>query len=173
ARLGVDAKAGAERHRPSVERLCKSLRQRLQTFGVEMPPAPRLQTTQAALALLSGLIEANKDDVVAVIVKANIATSEVAMGESTKKAAELSDALDRTHWPLFETIRQMPVDRAPEARDILEKVRDALTRDEHVMALAGSLQEAQGAAQALVDRIVEEIAPRPQPPKKSEPSSRS
>jgi hypothetical protein len=40
------------------------------------------------------------------------------------------------------------------------------------MALAGSLQEAQGAAQALVDRIVEEIAPSPQPPKKPEPSSR-
>jgi PglZ domain len=122
---------------------------------------------------LSSLIEANKDEVIVAIGGANIATSEVAMGESIKKATELADALDRTHWPLFETIRQMPADRAPEARDILEKVRNALTRDEHVMALAGSLQEAQNAAQALLDRIVEEIAPRPQPPKKTKPSSRS
>jgi hypothetical protein len=173
AKLVADVKAEAARCRPSVERLCRSLHQRLQSFGVEMPTAPRLQTTQAALAFLSSLIEANKDEVVGVIVKASVATSEVAMGESTKKAAELIDALDRTHWPLFETIRQMPADRAPEVRAILEKVRDALTRDEHVMALAGSLQEAQNAAQALVDRIVEEIAPRPQPPKKTEPSSRS
>jgi hypothetical protein len=173
AKLVADVEAEAERCRPSVERLCRSLRQRLQILGVEMSTAPRLQTALAALTFLSALMEANKDAVVEVIVVATIATSEVAMGESIKKAAELTDALDRTHWPLFETIRQMPAHRAPEAHTILEKVRDALTRDEHVMALAGSLQEAQGAAQVLVDRIVEEIAPRPQPPKKTEPSSRS
>jgi hypothetical protein len=170
AKLAADVKAEAERYRPPVERLCRSLRQRVEAFAIEASTAPRMQTAQATLAFLSSLIEANKDEVVAVIVKAGIATSEVAMGESIKKADELTNALDRTHWPLFETIRQMPADRAPEARAILEAVRDALTHDEHVMALASSLQEAQGAAQALVDRIVEEIIPPPEPPRKPPPS---
>jgi hypothetical protein len=44
AKLAADVKAEADRCRPSVEWLCKSLRQRLQTFSVEMLPAPRLQT---------------------------------------------------------------------------------------------------------------------------------
>jgi hypothetical protein len=144
----------------------------LQAFSIEGSTAPRLQTAQAALALLSSLIEADKDAVVEVIARSTIATSEVAMGESIKKASELTDALDRTHWPLFETIRQVPADRAPEARAILDKVRDVLTRDEHVMALVGSLQEAQHAAQALVDRIVEEIAPPPRLAKKPQPPPR-
>ena len=46
-----------------VEGLCKSLRQWLDVFGIEARSAPRMQTAQATLALLSGLKEAEKDAV--------------------------------------------------------------------------------------------------------------
>ena len=64
-----------------VEGLCKSLRQWLDVFGIEARSAPRMQTAQATLALLSGLIEAEKDAVLQVLTTATIATSAAAMQE--------------------------------------------------------------------------------------------
>ena len=64
-----------------VEGLCKSLRQWLDVFGIEARSAPRMQTVQATLALLSGLIEAEKDAVLQALTTATIATSAAAMQE--------------------------------------------------------------------------------------------
>jgi hypothetical protein len=163
AKLVADMKAEAERTRPHVERLCRSLRQRLEAFAVETSVASRLQTAQAALTLLSGVIEANKDQVVEVMVRAAVATSEVAMGESIKKAAELAAALGATQWRLFDTIGQLPQERTAEATEIIDQVKDALARDEHVVQLVGVLQEAQAAALALLSKVVKDLPAAPQP----------
>lgn len=175
ATLVADVTATAERHRPLVERFSRSLGRRLEAFAIDPHTAPRMQTVQAALAFVSGVREASKEKVIEAIAEASIPTSEVALGEAIHKAAELAEALDRTHWPVFGTIRQLPDERAPEARAILQQVEDALTRDEHVLTLAGGLQAAQRAAQALVDRFVAEntppSAPQPKPPPSRTPST--
>jgi hypothetical protein len=169
AKLVADAKVEAERGRPRVEQLCRSLRQRLEAFAVETGAAPRLQTAQAALALLSGIIEASKDQVIEVMAGASVATSEMAMGASIKKAADLATALDDTQWRLFDTIAQLPQERAPEASAIIEQVKDALARDEHVVHLAGSLQETQSAALSLISAVVKDIPSEPQPSPRPSP----
>jgi hypothetical protein len=75
----------------------------------------------------------------------------------------MAAALGVTHWPLFDTIGQLPQERAPEALAIIEQVKDALARDEHVVPLAGSLQDAQSAALALIGKVVKAVPTDPQP----------
>ena len=96
---------------------------------------------QAALALVNSLVGADKDVVVDLLVKAHVATSDTAMEQTIKKAAEMLTALENTPWELFETLRRLPAEYAQQARAIEEQVTNAVTRDEHVLALAGALKE--------------------------------
>ena len=70
-------------------------------------------------------------------------------------------------WELFETVGQIPRERAPQAQSIVERVNDALTRDEHVVELKRTLKDAQSAALELLTSLVEATPPQPplvQPP---------
>jgi len=138
-----------------VEGLCKSLRQWLDVFGLEARRAPRMQTAQATLALLSGLTEAEKDAVIQVLSTATLATSAPAMREVVLRAAEQATALDNTSWEPFERLSHMSVERVPHAQGLVETVKELLTRDEHVLALARGLKEAQAAAFKMLTDAVE------------------
>ena len=85
--------------RPDVERLCHHLRHRLEAYGIEARTASRLQTVQATLALVSSLAAADKDEIVTVLAQADIATSDTAMGETVKKAADVAHALVDRNTP--------------------------------------------------------------------------
>jgi hypothetical protein len=85
------------------------------------------------------------------------------MGESLKKADEMSAALENTSWELFETIAQLPRERAPQAQSLIDQVKDALTRDEHVVELKPILREAQSAALELLISLVKATPPTPPP----------
>jgi hypothetical protein len=146
----------------AVEGLCKSLRQWLDVFGIEARSAPRMQTAQAALALLSGLLEAEKDSVLQVLTTAPIATSTAAMREVVLQAADQATALENISWEPFERLSRMSVERVPQAQTLVEKVKELLTRDEHVLPLAMGLKEAQLAAFKMVTDAVEPAA-RPAP----------
>jgi len=142
-----------------VEGLCKSLRQWLDVFGLEARRAPRMQTAQATLALLSGLTEAEKDAVIQLLTTATLATSAPAMREVVLRAAEQAAALDNTSWEPFERLSHLSAERVPRAQALVETVKDLLTRDEHVLALARGLKEAQIAAFTMLTDAVEP-APR-------------
>ena len=91
-----------------------------------------------------------------------------------KNAADLAAALGVTQWRLFDRlIGQFPQVAAPEATAIIEQVKDALARDEHVVHLAGSLQDTQSAALALISEVVKDIPsdgqPSPRPPPRPTP----
>ena len=107
-----------------VEGLCKSLRQWLEVFGIEARSAPRMQTVQATLALLSGLTEAEKDAVIQVLTTATIATSAPAMREVVARAAEQTTALDNASWEPFERLSHMSAERVPRAQALVETVKD-------------------------------------------------
>jgi hypothetical protein len=168
AQLVTGATAAAAQHRPVVERLCTVLRQRLEPLGLAARRTPRLQTVQAVLALVNSLVGADKDAVVDLLVKAHVATSDTAMEQTLKKAAEILTALENTPWELFETLRRLPAEYAQQARAIEGQVTDAVTRDEHVLPLAEALKEAQVAALALITRSIEttavSVSPQPDRP---------
>lgn len=85
------------------------------------------------------------------------------MGESVKKAEEIAAVLENTAWELFETVGQLPKGRAPRAQSTVARVKEALTRDEHVVELKSVLKEAQSAALELLTGMVE-VTPPPPPP---------
>jgi hypothetical protein len=143
----------------TVEPLCKHLRHWMVTFDIEAHSAPRMQTAQATLALLSGVTEADKDRVIEVITRATIATSATAMREGIARAADQATYLDHASWELFERLSQVPAERAPHARALVETVKDLLTRDEHVVPLVKGLREAQAAALKVFTDMVQPAAP--------------
>jgi hypothetical protein len=149
----------AARHCAAVEGLCKSLRQWLDIFGIEARSAPRMQTAQATLALLSGLLEAEKDAVLPVLTTAPIVTSTAAMREVMLKAADKATALENISWEPFERLSHMSVERVPQAQTLVQTVKDLLTRDEHVLPLARGLKAVQLAAFKMVTDAVEPAAP--------------
>jgi hypothetical protein len=163
AKFAADVKATADRHRQGIDRLCTALRQHLGRLGIDAHSAPRLQTSQAALAFIRGIAGASKDEVVPVIAQATVATSAAAMGESLKKAEEISAVLENASWELFDKIGQLPRERAPQAPSIAERVKDALTRDEHVVELKRALKDTQSVALGLLTSLVE-VTPTPPPP---------
>ena len=135
--------------------LCKSLRQWLSVFGIEARSAPRMQTAQATLALLSGLTEADKDAVIQVLATALIATSAPAMREVVLRAADQATALENASWEAFERLSRMSAESVPQAQALAETVKDLLTRDEHVLPLARGLKEAQLAAFKMLTEALE------------------
>jgi hypothetical protein len=163
AKFAADVRVKADQHRQAIDRLCSGLRQYLDRLGIDVRSAARLQTAQAALALLRGIAGASEDDVAAVIARADVATSAAAMGQSMQKAEEMAAVLENTPWELFEKVGQLSKERAPRGPSIVDRVKEALTRDEHVVELKRSLKEAQSAALELLTSLVEVTPPPPLP----------
>jgi hypothetical protein len=108
---------------------------------------------------LSDIAEADEADVVDVVARADVATSETAMGQSIKQSPTLVATLDNTPWELFEKMSQVAGDGAPQAHAIVVQVKDALTRDEHVVHLADALQAARSAAFDLLTQMMQASQP--------------
>jgi hypothetical protein len=143
----------AAQYQPDLERLYQGLRSRLESLGIEVHTAPRMQTAQAALAFVNRISEADKDEVVQGIASAVLATSAAAMGEAVKNVKGPAAILeDTTPWEQFERLRQLPEERALHARDLIETVKALLTRDEHVMPLVQGIKAAQ---LAVIDALTE------------------
>jgi hypothetical protein len=149
------------RLRPAVAQLCTALKTRLALFGIAANDAPRMQTAQATLSLLSGIAEADEAEMVNVVARAAVATSATAMGQSIKQSTALVATLDNTPWELFEKMGQVGGDTAPQAQAIVAQVKNALTRDEHVVHLAEALQTARSDAFELLTQMMQ---PSPAPP---------
>jgi hypothetical protein len=142
-----------------VEALCKSLRHWLDVFGIAPHRAPRMQTAQATLALLSGLKEAGRDGVLQVLTTAPLATSAAAMRQVVLRAAEQATALENASWEPFERLSRMSAERVPQAQALVQTLTDLLARDEHVVSLARGLKEAQLAAFTMLSDAVEPAVP--------------
>jgi hypothetical protein len=88
-----------------------------------------------------------------------LATSATAMREAVKTVKEQMAILEDTLWELFERLHQLPAERAPHARALVETVKDLLTRDEHVMPLVRGVKAAQSAALDVLTEQAESPAP--------------
>jgi hypothetical protein len=155
----------AKESRGAVDKLRSQLKARMQAFEIQAAETDRYMTGEAASSLLVEIQSSEGDAVIESLAKAKVATSETAMGQAIKGAAEMADALQNAEWSIFEQIGALAEPFKEQAKAIVSLVKGALTHDEHVSSLAPTLRQAQTEAVALLV----EAATRPQPPKPEPP----
>ena len=110
----------------------------------------RLKTAAATLDMVEQLSTAREEDVVEVLAKVAISTTEAAMAECLKKAPELTGTLESVSWNIFEGIEDLPDERAVNAKPILITLAKAMSSDEHVTPLGAQLKSSQSEAVKLL-----------------------
>ena len=73
------------------------------------------------------------------------------MGTSFHKVKAVLDALERTKWALFPSLRQLTDDRSDAARRLLEELAEAVAADEYAVALGGKLSWPGGSGDQAAD----------------------
>jgi hypothetical protein len=164
SQLTGQAKARAVEHREGCQGYARRLRERLQALGIA--ESPRLKTAQATQALVERLNSGDGDGLVGVLATAEVATSEAAMGACLKHASELSATLDTFNWEILDAVGRLSDDRREGAAEVLRLVREAMTADEHAVALAPALKEAQSKAVRLLTQATPRGPDPVQPPEK-------
>ena len=86
------------------------------------------------------------------------------MGTSFRKAADVLDVLERTHWTLFASLGRLKDDRADAAQRLLRELTEAMAADEYAVALGHRLPDLENRAVDLLARPVEPPPPTPPPP---------
>lgn len=164
SRLIEDVKEVARAHADATRELVTRLEQAASTIGVDAD-ADRLRTARAARDLVEKVLSA--DDVDAVVALANVEspTSAAALGRSIKSARQVVEAMQRVRWELFTSGPSLHGEWAEEGERILERVRQALERDELSQPLATVLDEEDRNA----TRLLQEAAIRAQGPTSVEP----
>lgn len=150
--------------REPVSELVEVLRSWMETFGVDPAKAPRMKTARHVQALVDNLASADPDQLLEALVSAPVATSEEAMGNAGTKAAELVQGLRNIQVKVLTGIRDLPAERRSEAEPVLDRLRDALSRDELAMGLLPETQRAQDEAVKVLTRPEAPAPPPPAPP---------
>jgi hypothetical protein len=158
--LSADLKKKADQVRRPCESYRQKLRERIACMGLVPDGADRIKTALATQTIVGLVAAAEPANVIGVVARAEIATSEAAMGECVGKAAELEGNLETAGWEVFEAIGKLEDERKTAADEILAEVRQALASDEHVTALAPALK----GAHARAVRLLTKAMPAPQPP---------
>lgn len=100
----------------------------------------RGQTAVATLTLVERLHEVEADEIVEVLATADVATSELAMGECWSKMSELHQLLETTSWEIFEAVTLLTDERKTAADEVTNRILQALISDEYVTPLASALK---------------------------------
>lgn len=110
-------------------------------LGVDGTSSDRRSTANAARDLLTALQGERPDGIVRALAEATISTSPTAMGEVLAHGGELAQAVDHVQWPLVQNLAALPREAFGVRVDaLLEGLREAMRRDEHVLALRLSVE---------------------------------
>jgi hypothetical protein len=142
----------------AVARLVSQVRDRSARYAPGITGA-RQQSAESAQALLASIAQATEGDVVTTLANASLQTSEAAVGRSLGQAQVCADALGSGNWQLFDVVRDLVDHRRDAALLIMSRLTEALTSDEHVVALKPRLEEL--ARDAM--RLLAAAAPAPAP----------
>jgi hypothetical protein len=150
---------------------CDKLVERLQRLTAsplfaEMPAqtaSSRLKTARATKDLIGALLRASDSQFVETLARAEIVTTEAAMGTSLKSASEVLATLEQADgdWQIFEALLTMNDHRQPAVQNILELLRTAFHSDELAVRLNSTMRDAKGRATRL---LIEQPKPQPTPP---------
>lgn len=144
--------------RESVARLVAQVRDRSARYAPGITGA-RQQSAESAQALLASLAQAAEVVVVTTLANASLHTSEAAVSRSLGQAQVCADALGSGNWQLFDVVRDLVDHRRDAALLIMSRLTEALTSDEHVVALKPRLEEMTRDAM----RLLAAAAPAPDP----------
>lgn len=150
--LSADVRKKAEQARLACETYRQKLHDRMTRMKVTPDATDRMKTAVATQTIVVQVAGAEQANVVSLLARANIATSEAAMGECLTKAAELEGNLETAGWEIFEAIGSLSDERRTAATAILAEVKKALAADEHVIALAPALKETHAQAVRLLTK---------------------
>lgn len=135
AELAQALRRAAGEHREAVSALADSLEARLDARGIRTADTDRFRTTEATLSLLSALDHAEDDAVVQALARANVQTSDVAMGQCLRSAREVAVSLASNEWNVCDSAGGLAEPYRERAREIATDLDDALRRDEHAISL--------------------------------------
>ena len=138
--LSAEVKKIADQVRRACDTYRQKLHDRMTCMGLAPEGTDRMKTALATQKLVGLVSAAEPANVVGLLARAEIATTEAAMGECRSKAAELEGNLETAGWEIFEAIGKLDDERKATAAEILADVRQALAADEHVTALAPALK---------------------------------
>ena len=124
----------------------------------------RMSTAVTSLVMVEQLSAAKPDDLVEVLVGVKIATSEAAMAECLKKAANLTGTLDGVSWNIFQGVANLTDERQAKAKTIFDTLTKALKSDEHVIGLGRQLKQSQDQAVELLTQQPSKSQPPVTPP---------
>lgn len=149
--------------REAVARLVSQVRDRSARYAPGITGA-RQQSTESAQALLASLAQAADGDVVTTLANASLQTSEAAVSRSLGQAQVCADTLGSGNWQLFDVVRDLVDHRRDAALLIMSRLTEALTSDEHVVALKPRLEELARDAMRLLAAAAPAPAPVTPPP---------
>jgi hypothetical protein len=153
----------ATARREAAAALAARLRDLLAPFGLTIEGSNRGRTAVAVHDLLVALERARPEDMVQVLARAPVATSESAMGSSLQKAADVLQRIDQTRWEILEAAFGLQDDRRAAAGALRAQLTEALGADEYAVALGARLLRVE--AEAV--RLLTVVPPPRRPP--SEP----
>ncbi|MGD9924635.1 MAG: hypothetical protein AB7V13_24780, partial [Pseudorhodoplanes sp.] len=161
--LSTECKKKASEAKKACNSYCQRLKPRLADWGIAADACDRFKTAAASQVLVDRLQAGELGSVIKSLSTASVATSEAAMGECISKAAELEGNLDTAGWQTFELIKRLPAEHQATSQEIIAELTEALSSDEHVIALAPALKSAQAKAMRLLERLVDTKKPDSQP----------
>ncbi|MSR60009.1 MAG: phage resistance protein [Planctomycetaceae bacterium] len=162
--LAADVKKKAGEVRKALQAYGRQLDLRMKQLSLKPEETDRRKTATATQLLVEQLSTAEPAEIVDRLASAQVASSETAMGECVGKATELGGNLNTAGWDLFDLISKLTDQHQATAREILAEIREALTSDEHAVALAPALKGAQAKAVSLLQKAVQVPPQTPKPP---------
>ena len=134
---------------------CDALVDELASLGakyeIEEDAARRLRTARAARSLVRAFDGADTGTRIERLAREEAAgTSLKAMGVSFGQAADVVDALQRTKWPLFDSITDPADPRSEDATRLRRELSEALAADEYAVGLAARLSDLEEQAVELL-----------------------
>jgi len=166
--VGSKVKAIAVGAKASVQTYVQLLKHRLTSLGVVDDTAERLKTAEATRSLLDQIGAAEAKDVIAVLARAEIRTTEIAMGVCVKGSGQWVSCLEDRVWDLVEKVQRTP-ELQQRAELILSDMRQAVTNDDHVATaplktvLDTAYQRLLGVIVPLTPPPDPQLQPQPQP----------
>jgi hypothetical protein len=139
-KLVDEVRQKAKDKREPVGRLVTQVRDRSARY-VAGTDGARQQSAESAQALLASLTQAAEGELVTTLANASLQTSEAAVSRSLGQAQVCADALGSGNWQLFDAVRNLVDHRCDAALLIMNRLTEALTSDEHVVALKSRLEE--------------------------------
>ncbi|MBK9978474.1 MAG: hypothetical protein IPP20_11200 [Gemmatimonadetes bacterium] len=140
--LARDVEAKARPAQSDVVQYTQRLDAALTRLTLDATSSERRTSAIAVRDLLTALQGQRPDGIVRALAEAAVPTTVTAMGEVLAHASALAQAVDLVQWSLVQNLKSLPTESfGTRVEALLEGLREALRRDEHVVALRPAVEQ--------------------------------